>query len=64
MRDLIRRLLVRRPAMRLGAEKKGASSIKSHPWFTGFDWGEFESGKMTPPYIPKVRSQLLETKQK
>eukprot|EP00210_Caulerpa_lentillifera_P000821 g794.t2 len=55
MRDLIRRLLVRRPAMRLGAEKKGASSIKTHPWFSNFNWEEFESRKMTPPYIPKVK---------
>ncbi|GMH33824.1 hypothetical protein BSKO_01658 [Bryopsis sp. KO-2023] len=54
LRDLLRRLLVKKPAMRLGAQKSGAGDVKSHPWFNGFDWNAFQKLEMKAPYIPKV----------
>eukprot|EP00803_Ostreobium_quekettii_P000241 evm.model.scf_1252.3 EVM.evm.TU.scf_1252.3 scf_1252:22586-28170(-) len=54
LKDLIRRLLVRKPAMRLGAQKNGAADVKSHPWFRGFNWPAFERQQVQPPYVPKV----------
>ena len=52
--DLLRRLLVRRPALRLGARAGGADDVKRHAWFAGFDWAAFEARSMAPPYLPKV----------
>ncbi|KAI8463719.1 MAG: putative cGMP-dependent protein kinase [Monoraphidium minutum] len=52
--DLVRRLLVRRPALRLGAQAGGADDVKRHPWFAGFDWAAFEARSMKAPYLPKV----------
>jgi hypothetical protein len=30
----------------------GAAAIKSHPWFSGFDWDALSNRDLTPPYIP------------
>lgn len=54
LRDLLRRLLVKKPAMRLGAQKNGAADVKSHPWFEGFDWNAFQKLELSAPYVPKV----------
>ncbi|CAE7750736.1 egl-4 [Symbiodinium sp. CCMP2592] len=37
------------PAKRL-ATKGGIQHIKTHPWFTGFEWSQLESLSMPPPY--------------
>lgn len=50
----MKRLLVRRPALRLGVQAGGADDIKRHPWFTGFDWAAFEAHTLKAPYVPKV----------
>lgn len=52
--DLLSRLLVRKPAYRLGALAGGAEDIKKHPWFATFDWEAFKAKKLKPPYMPKV----------
>ncbi len=54
LQDLLRRLLVRRPALRLGVQAGGAEDIKRHPWFGGFDWAAFEARSLPAPYVPKV----------
>eukprot|EP00803_Ostreobium_quekettii_P011350 evm.model.scf_945.2 EVM.evm.TU.scf_945.2 scf_945:18680-23149(+) len=54
LRDLIKRLLMKKPAMRLGAQKNGASDVKAHAWFKGFNWPAFERQELQPPYLPKV----------
>ena len=38
IRDLIKRLLTKNPARRLGNLKDGAQDVKEHPWFKGIDW--------------------------
>ncbi|KAL6770719.1 FAP295 [Auxenochlorella protothecoides x Auxenochlorella symbiontica] len=52
-RDLILRLLERRPARRLGMLAGRAGDIKRHAWFEGFDWDALEARKMDPPRRPK-----------
>lgn len=53
-RDLISKLLVRDPKLRLGSSDKDFEEIKSHEFFKGFDWKKLESKRLKPPYIPKV----------
>lgn len=42
-------------AFRLGCGKLGTQEIKSHAWFSGFDWKAFAAKALPAPYIPKVR---------
>uniref|UniRef100_A0A7S3QLD0 cGMP-dependent protein kinase n=1 Tax=Dunaliella tertiolecta TaxID=3047 RepID=A0A7S3QLD0_DUNTE len=53
-KDLISRLLERRPAKRLGMQRDGVQDIKQHPWFAGFDWAALASRRMQPPRIPRA----------
>lgn len=52
-RDLIQKLLERKPAKRLGMLAGKAADVKRHRWFDGFDWDGLESRKATPPRKPK-----------
>ncbi len=54
--DLIKRLLHPKPTNRLGVLKGGASLIKQHPWFEGFDWEALEKKQMKPPFIPEIKN--------
>lgn len=51
--DLISKLLADKPSKRLGVIAGGATLIKQHPWFKGFDWAAFEAKQMVAP-IPVV----------
>lgn len=48
--DLIRQLLVKDPAKRLGT-KNGAEEVKAHSLFKGINWALLRNE--TPPYIPR-----------
>lgn len=50
----MKKLLNRNPSTRLGMGKVGATAVKAHPWFQGFDWHRLATKTMTPPYVPKV----------
>lgn len=52
-KDLVLRLLERKPTRRLGALAGGAGDIKRHKWFEGFDWEALAARKMVPPRQPK-----------
>jgi len=52
-RDLISRLLERKPVRRIGMLQGRAKDIKAHPWFKGFDWEALSSRRMPPPRKPK-----------
>eukprot|EP00873_Tetraselmis_striata_P025622 jgi/Tetstr1/445886/TSEL_003524.t1 len=54
-KDLVKKLLNRNPSTRLGMGKVGATAVKAHPWFQGFDWHRLATKTMTPPYVPKVQ---------
>lgn len=36
--DLIKKLLVKDPNLRLGSSERDADEIMEHPWFTSIDW--------------------------
>jgi cGMP-dependent protein kinase 2 len=52
-RDLIARLLERKPAKRLGMLQGRAVDIKQHKWFEGFDWQALAARRLEPPRVPK-----------
>ena len=53
--SLIKKLLQHKPTKRLGVVKGGASEIKKHPWFRGFDWDALVARKVRPPIVPKIK---------
>ena len=53
-RDLIRGLLARDPAARLGSRHPdGLADIKGHPFFRGANWEKLERKEVTPPFVPR-----------
>ncbi|CAD7705322.1 unnamed protein product [Ostreobium quekettii] len=52
-KDLIQRLLERKPARRLGMLNGRANDIKKHRFFEGFDWESLEARRMDPARKPK-----------
>jgi len=56
VKDLIRRLLVKKPTKRLGVTVGGAEPIKNHAWFQSFQWDDFMAHKIPAPIEPKVKS--------
>ena len=55
-KDLLERLLNRRPEERLGA--KGPSEIKNHPFFHSIDWRKLLERKYDPSFKPNVVSEF------
>lgn len=51
-RALVKGLLNRNPAKRLGANQ-GAAELMAHPFFTGFDWEGLRKRTLRPPIQPK-----------
>lgn len=49
--DLIRGLLQRDPKMRLGLQE-----IKEHAFFASINWMDLKALKVTPPFIPDIKS--------
>jgi len=52
-KDLIKQLLTRDPAKRLGGVND-IDDIKKHPWFKDIDWAGLYEKKLEPPFKPKV----------
>ncbi|KAG1669908.1 hypothetical protein FOA52_002434 [Chlamydomonas sp. UWO 241] len=52
-KDLVSKLLERRPIKRIGCFQGRANDIKKHPWFANFDWDALSSRRMEPPRKPK-----------
>ena len=48
--DLVRRLLVLDPSVRLGAKSFG--ELRAHPFFRGVDWESLL--EVTPPFVPQL----------
>jgi len=57
-RDLIKRLLARKPTKRLGVLRGGASLIKKHPFFNGFDWQALVERRLQSPYQKPIKNQF------
>ena len=56
--SLISRLLIRDPALRLGAGLGDAEEIKAHPFFEGLDWGALERKEIPPPWKPVLANEI------
>lgn len=53
---LIKRLCRQAPSERLGVQKNGIKDIKTHSWFSNFDFDRLEAHKMTAPLILPVKN--------
>ncbi|GAB5371423.1 hypothetical protein AAMO2058_001578600 [Amorphochlora amoebiformis] len=56
-KDLVRRLLEKKQHLRLGVVRGGATNIKKHAFFSGFDFAALESKKLQPPIIPAIKDK-------
>ena len=56
-RDLISQLLVPNPKKRLGYGPEDAEKIKAHPYFEGINWDDAWNQKLTPPFVPVLKSE-------
>ena len=54
-RDIIRRLLLPNPAMRLGMLKGGAGDVLKHSFCSHIDVEALEARRLPPPYMPRVK---------
>jgi len=51
-RDLLKGLLSRDAATRLGTVRNGVSDLRSHPFFSNINWENLSN--LTPPIVPQV----------
>ncbi|KAJ1911696.1 Serine/threonine kinase [Tieghemiomyces parasiticus] len=56
--SILQRLLTREPAKRLGSGPGDADEIKRHPFFKSINWDDILHKRVTPPYVPQVKSRL------
>nr|KAF7419774.1 hypothetical protein H0235_010071 [Vespula pensylvanica] len=56
-RDLIRKLLKRQVAQRLGSAPSDAEQIKNHQFFKHINWNDVISRKLEPPFRPILASE-------
>ncbi|XP_037110650.1 ribosomal protein S6 kinase beta-2-like isoform X1 [Syngnathus acus] len=55
-KDLIKKLLKKNPAQRLGSSKADCDDIKRHPFFKQIKWDELLNKRVEPPYKPQLQS--------
>ena len=55
--DFLRNLLQPKPAKRLGCGRNGATDLKNHPWFAGFDWSGLENCRLKAPFQPVIKNR-------
>jgi serine/threonine protein kinase len=55
-KDLIRKILVRDPNMRLGCLARADLDLRDHPWFgQHMDWSQLYRKEIPAPWVPPVR---------
>ncbi|KAM9810487.1 serine/threonine-protein kinase N2-like [Neosynchiropus ocellatus] len=54
---ILQKLLKRNPLKRLGAGEQDASELKGEAFYQEVDWAALLAKKMTPPYLPCVRTR-------
>ena len=52
LKDMLGKLLERKPDRRLGCQGRGAEEVKSHAFFSALDWNAASKVKLTPPVGP------------
>eukprot|EP00596_Hydrurales_sp_CCMP1899_P005254 CAMPEP_0119038068 /NCGR_PEP_ID=MMETSP1177-20130426/6755_1 /TAXON_ID=2985 /ORGANISM="Ochromonas sp, Strain CCMP1899" /LENGTH=689 /DNA_ID=CAMNT_0007000155 /DNA_START=234 /DNA_END=2303 /DNA_ORIENTATION=- len=55
-KDLVSKLLVKEIQRRLGGQRGGVDDIKRHPWFANLDFDAYLQKRVSPPWIPKIKS--------
>ncbi|KAM4604433.1 ribosomal protein S6 kinase beta-2-like isoform 1-T2 [Polymixia lowei] len=55
-RDLIKKLLKKSPAQRLGSSKADCADIQKHPFFRHINWDDLLDKRVEPPYRPQLQS--------
>lgn len=55
-KDLISKLLELEPTNRLGSGNRGIEEIKSHDFFKDVNWRDVVDKRITPPFVPLLRS--------
>ncbi|CAB9498224.1 MAP kinase-activated protein kinase 2 (Fragment) [Seminavis robusta] len=56
--DLIKRLIIRRQASRMGCLARGDMDIRDHPWFEIIDVDKLLRRKWPAPWVPRIRNAL------
>ncbi len=57
-KDILSKLLVRDPKLRLGSGERDAAELKEHPFFHDVDWSGLQAGSINPPWVPMVAGSL------
>jgi len=52
-KELMKALLCRDPAKRLGAGQRGYEELKEHPFYADFRWEGLLARQLDPPFVPK-----------
>ncbi|KAI4905859.1 hypothetical protein NFI96_021756 [Prochilodus magdalenae] len=55
-RDLVKKLLKKNPAQRLGSGKGDCADIQKHPFFRLINWDDLLNKRVEPPYRPSLQS--------
>ena len=58
-RDLIKKLLKKKPIQRFGSGPDDAQPLKSHPFFRQYNWENVYARQYDPPYKPVLVSGLV-----
>ncbi|PRW45661.1 serine threonine- kinase 2 19-like isoform A [Chlorella sorokiniana] len=56
VQSLVKGLLQKEPAKRLGYGPSGSADVMGHPFFKGMDWRKLEARQIISPFRPNVRS--------
>lgn len=57
-KDILSKLLVRDPKLRMGSGDRDAAELKEHPFFHDVDWVGLQAGTINPPWVPTVAGSL------
>eukprot|EP00934_Nitzschia_sp_Nitz4_P004099 Nitzschia sp. Nitz4//scaffold330_size19141//14677//17509//NITZ4_008748-RA/size19141-snap-gene-0.28-mRNA-1//-1//CDS//3329548166//4089//frame0 len=57
-KDMIKKLLTRRQASRLGNLSRGYADVKEHPYFDSLDFVKLNNREIKAPWIPNIKNPL------
>ena len=57
-KDLVSRLLVREPHLRIGCLSGGHQDIKDHPWMKSMDYPALLRKRIKAPWVPEIKDYL------